>query len=274
MQRYSTRQVSAFSGISKWTVYALVRAGILTPSRSPRGHFVFGFRDLVVLRAARSLLGGPLSPRRLAHTLRSLRRQLPRETPLSALRILVDGDQVFVRERSSTWEPTSGQLVLDFSLEDLGDNVAIAPAAGSNRPPNATELFERALELDDMGRADEAENGYRRVLTLAPEHVPAMINLGRLLHAAGNLEDAEAWYRAALHVDPDHGVARFNLGVVLEDRGCNEAAIECYRAACAIQDAVADAHYNLARLYRINGDLEAAAHHMQCFRRLRASSAD
>jgi tetratricopeptide (TPR) repeat protein len=277
MQRYSTRQVSTFIGISKWTVYALVRAGILNPSRGARGHFVFSFRDLVILRTARNLLGSALSPRRLAQTFRSLRRQLPRETPLSALRILVDGDQVLVSERSGTWEPDSGQMLLNFSLHEIRQSLApgrrLQPL-NVERALTATESFERALELDDLGQANEAEVFYRRTLALDPRHAPALINLGRLLHTAGKLEEAEARYRAALEVNAAHGVAHFNLGVVLEDRGCLPVAIECYQAACATQPAVPDAHFNLARLYRSRGDLASAAHHLECFRRLRSTLPD
>jgi tetratricopeptide (TPR) repeat protein len=279
MKRYSTQQVSTFIGISRQAVHALVRAGVLEPERGARGHFEFGFRDLVVLRTAHRLLGQSLSPRRLARTMRELKQQLPRHTPLSALRILIQGDQILVREHSSTWNSQSGQLVLDFALEDLpeSDPVATLSAAGAESATVANSIqahFDQALEFDNLGRSIDAEAAYRRTLALDPRHAHAMINLGRLLHASGALAEAEFWYRNALTIDPHQVVAHFNLGVVLEDSGNIEAAMRSYRAACEIDPDIADAHFNLARLYDARGDQQAAQHHLDRFHDLRPRSLD
>ncbi len=58
---------------------------------------------------------------------------------------------------------------------------------------------------------------YRRAIALDPGQADAHVNLGRLLHEAGDTEGAAEHYEAALAARPEDAVAEFNLGVALED---------------------------------------------------------
>ena len=74
--------------------------------------------------------------------------------------------------------------------------------------------YERGCDLEEPAPA-EARAAYRRALELAPEHPDAHVNLGRLLHEAG--DPAAAHYRSALAARAGDATAEFNLGVALED---------------------------------------------------------
>jgi tetratricopeptide (TPR) repeat protein len=272
MKAYSTREVADLLGISAQRVRSLVRSGVLSPHSSTNGRLEFSFQDLVLLRTAKGLADAKLKPRRILSALRALAQQLPADRPLSGVRVQIDGDRVIVRDNSTTWEPESKQTLLDFNVQELGQRVAPLARESVQRAlhsaANADELFEAALESEQIGANGEAELAYRRVLETDFDHVAARINLGRLRHQARALDDAERLYREALTLDPDHPTARFNLGVVLEDRGKTKEAIAEYVEAARLDPRVADVHFNLARLYQQTGDEQAALRHFSRFRAL------
>jgi tetratricopeptide (TPR) repeat protein len=270
---YSTREVAELAGLPEARVRRWAREGLLAPDKDDQGRWRYSFQDLAVLRTAGKLLDADVSVNRVTRTLSLLREQLPAGRPLSALRILVLGQRVIVRDRLASWEPESGQGALDFDVQAMSQQVAPqlplrSRAELGRQGDSAEDLYEAALDLELAGRGDEARETYEAVLQRDPKLVGARINLGRLLHAAGNLSEAEALYRAALEQNPDSAIAAFNLGVALEDQGKLKAAAAAYGAALAIDDGYADAHYNLSRLLEAQGDVRGALRHLSRFRRL------
>lgn len=241
------------------------------PDKDASGRWHYSFQDLAALRTASEMLDAEVSERRVTRTLRRLREQLPTGVPLSAVRILVTGGRVLVKDRLSAWEPESGQTTLDFDVRAMSRQVAPELPRKSRNVQHlktADELYQTALDLELAGCGDEARDTYREVLVRDPNLVAARINLGRLLHAAGQLGEAENLYRAALRLSPGNVVAAFNLGVVLDDQGKSDAAAEAYRAVLELDEEYADAHYNLSRLLEARGDARGALRHLNRFRRL------
>jgi tetratricopeptide (TPR) repeat protein len=270
MKAYSTREVADLLGLSTARIRTLMRS--LTPQRSTTGPASFTFQDLVLLRTAKGLIDANVPARRITKALQALASQLPTDRPLSAVRVQIDGDRVIVRDSASSWEPESKQTVLDFSMRELGQKVAPLARESVQRAlrtaSSADDLFQAALESEEIGATAEAESAYRNAIAADPAHVSAHINLGRLRHVGKALEEAEKLYRRAIELEPSHPTARFNLGVVLEDRGATGEAIEQYREAARIDPRVADVHFNLARLYQQTGDQQAALRHFSRFRAL------
>lgn len=273
MRQYSTREVADLAGLPESRVRNWARAGLVKPAKDDKGHWHFSFQDLAVLRTAGKLLDAGVSMKRVTRTLNLLREQLPSGRPLSAVRLLVTGSCVVVRDRLASWEPETGQRTLDFDVRSVSEPVAPKAPLQMRPDPGRDEestdmLYQAALDLELAGRGDEARATYETVLERDPMLVGARINLGRLLHAAGKLDEAERLYRAALEQHPASAIAAFNLGVVLEDQGRNEGAAEAYRAALTIDESYADAHYNLSRLLEAEGDVRGALRHLSSFRRL------
>jgi tetratricopeptide (TPR) repeat protein len=272
MKAYSTREVAELIGLNVARVRSLVRSGVVTPQRNEAGRAAFSFQDLVLLRTAKGLIDAKVPARRLTQALQALAKKLPTDRPLSAVRVQIDGDRVIVRDSNNSWEPESGQTVLDFSVRELGEKVAPLARDTVQRAlraaSTAEDLFQAALESEQIGANAEAEAAYRKVIAADPAHVPARINLGRLRHVSKVLDEAEKLYREALEIEPNHPTARFNLGVVLEDRGATEEAIAQYREAVRVDPRVADVHFNLARLYQQTGDQQGAIRHFSRFRAL------
>jgi tetratricopeptide (TPR) repeat protein len=273
VRQYSTREVADLAGLPEARVRRWARAGLVTPAKNGQGRWHFSFQDLAVLRAAGKLLDAKLSVKRVTQALATIREQLPAGRPLSSVRILVTGKRVVVKDRLAAWEPESGQCALDFDVQAMSKQVAPkfprrSRAELERQEETADRLYQAALDLELLGRGDEAREAYEAVLRRDPHLVGARINLGRLLHAAGRLGEAEALYRAALEQDPSSTIAGFNLGVVLEDQGKAAAAADAYRSVLALDDGYADAHYNLAHLLEALGDPRGALRHLSRFRRL------
>ncbi len=243
----------------------------MDPERGHRNEYRFSFADVIVLRTTRDLLESGIPLGRVKRVLASLRGQLPEDQPLSTLHITSDGDSVVVKDEKTVWDPQTEQVHLDFSVQELAEK--IAPIAGAMvqhtalSEMTANDWYNLALDLEGVA-TDRATEAYGRAITLDPGHVHAHLNLGRLLHEAGEIESAEIHYRQALSANPESGLAAFNLGVALEDLGRVGEAIEAYERALRFEPDTASAHYNLSRLYEKRGLSKEALRHLADYKRL------
>jgi len=270
---YTTREVARLLEMPEQEVRAYARAGLIEPERGPRGTYQYTFRDLVLLRTARSLGAADVPHARIRKSLAAIRSRLPEDRQLSELRIRAVGDEIVVDDQGAAWNPDSGQIQLDFdvAVADLSARIQRMPRAAEPLPErsarDAAGWFEQGVELE-ANDSEAARRAYLRAIELEPAHADALVNLGRLLHERGDVADAAERYRRALAVRPGHATAAYNLGVALEDLGRFDEAIDAYRAALRVDDTLADAHYNLAGLYEQAGDRPAALRHFKSYRLL------
>ena len=272
MRGYGVRDVTKMAGLSASQVRSYVRAGFVHPDRGPGGALRFSFQDLLVLRTARGLVAARIPARRVRRALRKLKEQLPEGRPLTGVQIAAEGDRIVVRDGAARWQPESGQVLFDFGASEIAERVAPVVAEAASRSAGkgslaAGDWYEWGCELEDAA-PDQAREAYRRALELEPDHADALVNLGRLLHAAGAPGVAEAHYRRALEARPDDETAVFNLAVVLEDQGRLDEALAAYERAVTIDATCADAHYNAALLYERRGNQAAALRHLNAYRKL------
>jgi len=264
MTGYSTREVAEVLGVSPAQVRAYARSGLLEPERGPRQQYRFSFTDIVLLRTAR-------------RALERLGEQLPAGRPLSAVHISAEGDRVVVRDRDKVWEPETGQVTFDFSVEELASKVEpfaprVAAKHGRMSPTDADGWYDLGVDLEAVS-VSQACAAYEEALQLDSGHAEAHLNLGRLLHEQGSLGAAEERYRKARDLEPGNALAAYNLGVVLEDRGRLEDAGLAYREALDADPDLAGAHFNLAGLCERSGDVAGAVRHLAAYRRLGAGEA-
>jgi len=272
MANYSTREAAEVLGLSQERVRRLAASAALHPERSPAGWYRFDFRDLVLLRTALELEKSGVSPRRLLRSLRDLKRQLPADRPLTAIRITLEADELVVQDDDLAWNPQSGQVQLGLQVEAAGADVESldrrrARPVAAERRLKAEDWYELGCGLQAQS-PEQAADAFRKAVELDAGLAGAHINLGVLLHERSDLEGAEMCYRLALRADPDSATAAYNLGVVLEDLGKPEEATEVYRRAIECDRLLADAYYNLSRLYERAGDRAAALRHLRSYSEL------
>jgi tetratricopeptide (TPR) repeat protein len=291
MHAYDTKDLKRLFGLPATTVRSLERAGYLNPVKRA-GRLHYSFQDLIVLRTTSALRAANIPAKRINRTLERLRAGMPEGTTLNRLSLTALGDRIAVRDGKMLWESDTGQyvLALDIDLEKGGLHVLepAAPAAAGNvgNDPTATsaggagaggntsggadsalsaeELFSRGDALEETNPA-AAQVAYEECLRLDVQHVEARMNLGRLLHIAGDLEEAERIYRTSASKEP---MIMFNLAVLLEDLRREPEAIEAYREALALDPELADAHFNLARLYERVRNSKASLRHLLAYRRM------
>lgn len=275
LSHWSLKRVQQVLGLSRRVIAALVAQGFVRPDRGPRNQLRFTFQDMVLLRTAHSLRRGHVPPRRILRALSVLRRDLPAAVPLSGLRISAQGSDVMVRDAQGPRDAASGQFLLDFELQQDGeDQFAVVELPVNPVPDAATQ----AQEAFGRGEALEAEDrlgamlAYREAIALDPRCVNAYVNLGAILCEDGACEAAAEVFAAALA----HGVAdpllHFNHGIVLEDAGRPHEAADSYRSALGLRPDLADAHHNLGLLLDRLGDPQGALRHLNAYRRLDAGS--
>jgi tetratricopeptide (TPR) repeat protein len=281
MPTYSVREVERLLQLSRSTIRGLIDVGFVTPERGARREYLFSFRDLIVLRAARTLIQAKVPRKRIRRSLEDLRRRLPETMPLSGLSICAVGDRVVVRDGGTRWQADDGQylLGLDVVLENgvlhmIERSPAAAQAAKDRRdePKTAEQWFAEALELESADPS-AARGAYEHAVQADPRHIASWINWGRLLHEQGATREADQVYGRALDQCGPDSLLMFNRGVLLEDLGKTGAALEAYQAAIEEDPHLADCHYNLARLYEVLGKPQHAIRHLGQYRRLMNGSA-
>ena len=142
-----------------------------------------------------------------------------------------------------------------------------------------SEALAIAIQHHQAGRLQAAEQIYRQILAVEPNHADAIHLLGVIAHQAGKHEiaveyieraiglqgnaaafhnnlgeayralcrvpEAVACYRRALELKPDYAEAHNNLGIALKDQGKLDEAVACYRRALELKPDYAEAHNNL-----------------------------
>ena len=132
------------------------------------------------------------------------------------------------------------------------------------QPNHAYAHNNLGVALKDMGKRDEAIACYRRALQLRPDYAEAHSNLGLALRDRGKLDEAVASCRRALKLKPDFPEAHNNLGLALMGQGKSEEAAACHRRALELRSDYVEAHNNLGNALKSLGKLDEA---IACYRR-------
>jgi len=261
---FSKREVAKLLGLTETRLRALDRAQIVSPTGERGGRRAYTFQDLIALRAT-LLLAKDVKLRDVAKAIGALRRTLPRVTrPLQELRIVSDGQRVVVRSQDGAFEPVTGQLVLDFEVNALREDVVrvLRPETAAARARTAYDLYAKASALDeDPSTYDEAERLYARALELDPHLAIAYTNLGNIRFRRGDDDAAEKHYLKALTIDERQPEAHYNLGYVMLERGDARRAVAYFETALSRDPRFADAHFNLAMALEQLGERSRARVH-------------
>ena len=156
----------------------------------------------------------------------------------------------------------------------------------------ASASFAEALQHHQAGRLAQAEQLYRRILAVQPDHDESLhllgvigcqcgradlavglieravalrgsvaayhYNLGLACQMLGRLDDAAQAFERALALQPDYAEASNNLGTVLLMQGHAEHAVAAFERALALRPGHAEACCNLAVALQRQGRLDAA----------------
>lgn len=101
---------------------------------------------------------------------------------------------------------------------------------------SAAEHLERGVQLEQVGRVEDAIAETERALELDPSMVRAHLNLLILYGRVGNISKADEHYKAVIAVAPDQfPEAYYNYGVLLLKRQNLDGAEQAFRKALALE---------------------------------------
>ncbi|TAK91700.1 MAG: tetratricopeptide repeat protein [Burkholderiaceae bacterium] len=120
------------------------------------------------------------------------------------------------------------------------------------------QWLQEGLAHHQAGRLAQAEDLYRQILQVQPQHADALHLSGVLAYQRGDHAQAAAAYREALNIQPGHVDALSNLGVVLLEQGQAAAALPYFRQAIALKPDFFLAHNNLGNALKDLDQLDAA----------------
>lgn len=262
---YSLAEVARLFGFKPSRLRYWHRSGVLGPSVRLGGRNYYNFQDLVGVRAAKGLLEQGVPLRQVRRSVESLRQAFPTSPqPLSELRVLADGRALVVQDDDGTYEPTTGQAVLDFRIDSIESDVIRLLHFDHDDRARAYEHYLEGCRFDEREETFErAEQAYKKALSLDPTLSNALTNLGNLEYRRRQVEVAEHYYRQALACDPEQPEALYNLGFLHFEREEVDQAVDLFRQALQSDPSFADAHFNLAMALEERGERANAQPHWQ-----------
>jgi tetratricopeptide (TPR) repeat protein len=140
--------------------------------------------------------------------------------------------------------------------------------------PEEIHLNRGVIFAEDLQRPDEAMREYGSALRLAPDYIPALLNLANLHEDTGRRAAAQALYGQVLALDPAHPEALARAANASEIVQADDPMIGRLRAALARRGLPAEARaslgFALGRALDAGGDYDAAwnayaaANHASC----------
>jgi tetratricopeptide (TPR) repeat protein len=122
--------------------------------------------------------------------------------------------------------------------------------------------YEKAVCLAGLGRYVEAEESFRKALTLGTEAPSLLGDMAEMLSEQGRYEEALVWIERAIEADPKDSVQWSRKGYALYRLGKLEEAITCYERVVELDPTNENAWNNIgAHLERIGKIEEALAHY-------------
>jgi tetratricopeptide (TPR) repeat protein len=95
-----------------------------------------------------------------------------------------------------------------------------------NVPDEARKAYQQAMDEAGKGENERAINDLRRALTIYPQYLRALNDLGVLYIKTNRLEEAEKTFRQAIKINQAFVYPRLNLGIVLNRQAKYSEAVD------------------------------------------------
>ncbi len=119
-------------------------------------------------------------------------------------------------------------------------------------------MFQKAVELQQNGALNEAEQIYRQILETAPNNADVLNLLGLIAQTRGIHGEAVNYFYKAIENAPQHWPIFFNLAVSLGALSKFVEAAEAYQKVLSLKPDCKEAHFGLGNLYWAQNNLDAA----------------
>ncbi|TXT27314.1 MAG: type 12 methyltransferase [Gallionellaceae bacterium] len=125
-------------------------------------------------------------------------------------------------------------------------------------PDHPDALHYYGLFKHQSGYSQEGVGMIEKALSFSPDYIDANNNLGNIYLQTGELNAAEKSFRRVIELSPTYAPAYNNLGVALKELKQYEASIEALNKAVALDPANSDYYRNLADALKCYGKYDDA----------------
>jgi tetratricopeptide (TPR) repeat protein len=136
------------------------------------------------------------------------------------------------------------------------DELGLAQATVASAPNSALAHHLLGVTYWELGREREAIEELGRALTICPDHVDALFNLGTIHMLRQRPEEALVYFRRVIDIEPRHLASWVNSAAIYNERGDFQAALEAADHAVAIRPDAGNAH--VMRGYALRGVVRLA----------------
>ena len=134
----------------------------------------------------------------------------------------------------------------------------------NNKNLTIKETFASAVQNHQKNFFKIAENLYKEILKINPNHFGSIFYLGTLLVQTQRFELAKSLLYKATQINPNYAAAHNNLGATLKELGEYQNAINCCQKAIKLNPSYAEAHYNLGLVFKELREFKKA---ISCFKK-------
>lgn len=167
---------------------------------------------------------------------------------------------------SAAAEPS---LAAATPVPEEAPRLRLGPSNDINEPgkkkasDEAQHLAHDAMAAMTRGDLTVAKTGFLKVLQMAPDNVPTMINLGLVEYRQKHFDEAEKRLRAAVRLEPGSGLGWLILGVVQYDAAKYDHALASLAQAAVLEPKNATVHQYLGVTVGQKGWYSAAEDEMR-----------
>ena len=119
-------------------------------------------------------------------------------------------------------------------------------------------LENKALELINLGKVEEAEELYRKLINAGSKNHVVYGNLAALCGLSGKRKEMIKLLNIALKINPSYSDAHTNLGLAFKDQRNFKASVKSFRQAIKFDPNNSNAYFNLGTLFEEQGDTKEA----------------
>ena len=121
----------------------------------------------------------------------------------------------------------------------------------------------KAIQYQQSGDLNKAEEIYRKILAVYPNHPDSLHLLGLIAQQVGRADMAITLISNAIENNPQNPVYYNNLGNVHMDLGRLKQAVSCYQKALQLEPMYAEASFNLGNVLKNQGKVADAIRNYQ-----------
>jgi protein O-GlcNAc transferase len=131
-------------------------------------------------------------------------------------------------------------------------------------PPDIEHELTQAVQFYTYGNLEKAEETFRKILRLVPNHAGSLYFLSDIAYQTGKADIALKFLKKAVKNDPQNPIYHFNMGNLLNNLGRFKEALPCYQKAIELNPHHAEAWVNMGLVFDTLDDQDES---IACYRK-------